>query len=48
MNDTALTTEIDIIIETLDFMFADFSVLSSSEKFVERRYGESNDISNPI
>lgn len=36
MNDTNITTEIDMIIETLDFMFADFSDLSSSEKFVER------------
>jgi hypothetical protein len=36
MNDTMLTTEIEMIIETLDFMFADFSDLSSSEKFVER------------
>jgi hypothetical protein len=36
MNDTNITTKIEIIIETLDFMFADFSDLSSSEKFVER------------
>ena len=36
MNDTTLTTEIERIIETLDFMFADFSDLSSGEKFVER------------
>lgn len=36
MNNLTVSTEIETIIKNLDFMFADFSDLSSSEKFVER------------
>lgn len=36
MNNSKISTEIEMIIKTLDFMFADFSDLSSSEKFVDR------------
>lgn len=36
MNNSIVSTEIEMMIKNLDFMFADFSDLSSSEKFVER------------
>lgn len=36
MKDTKVSTDIEMILQTLNFMFADFSDLSSKEKFVER------------